>query len=47
VRGAIAEMGAWSGIDADVDDPGDDVRFVLAAAPDELPDWAEPIGTVR
>ena len=46
VHGAIAEMAAWSGVDAVVGDPGDDVRFVLADAPGELPDWAEPIGTV-
>jgi phosphoribosylformylglycinamidine synthase subunit PurL len=44
---AIEEMAAWSGIEADVDDPGANVRFVVAAAPGELPDWAEPIGTVR
>jgi phosphoribosylformylglycinamidine synthase len=45
---AIEEMAAWSGIEADVEDPGEDVRFVLAAAAgDELPAWAERIGTVR
>jgi phosphoribosylformylglycinamidine synthase len=44
---AIEEMAAWSGIEADVEDPGEDVRFVLAAAGDELPAWAERIGTVR
>jgi hypothetical protein len=47
VGGAIAEMAAWSGIEADVDEPGDDVRFVVAAAAEDLPAWAEPIGTVR
>jgi phosphoribosylformylglycinamidine synthase II len=46
-RAAIEEMAAWSGIDADVDEPGENVRFVLAAARSELPDWAEPIGAVR
>jgi phosphoribosylformylglycinamidine synthase subunit PurL len=44
---AIAEMAAWSGLPADVDDPGDEVRFILACAPDAVPDWAEPIGAVR
>jgi phosphoribosylformylglycinamidine synthase subunit PurL len=44
---AIEEMAAWSAIEADVDDPGANVRFVVAAAPGELPDWADPIGTVR
>jgi hypothetical protein len=44
---AIEEMAAWSGIEADVEDPGEDVRFVLAAAGDELPEWAVRIGTVR
>jgi hypothetical protein len=39
-------MAAWSGVDADVGDPGDDVRFVLACAPDAVPDWAEQIGRV-
>jgi phosphoribosylformylglycinamidine synthase len=47
VQGAIAEMADWSGVDADVDEPVDDARFVVAAAADDLPDWAEPIGTVR
>jgi phosphoribosylformylglycinamidine synthase subunit PurL len=47
VEGALSEMAAWSGLPADVDDPGENVRFVVAAARDELPDWAEPIGTVR
>jgi len=46
-RGAITEMADWSGVDADVGEPGDDVRFVIAAAADDLPEWAEPIGTVR
>jgi phosphoribosylformylglycinamidine synthase subunit PurL len=45
-RAAIAEMAEWSGLDAEVDDPGENVRFVLACAPNELPDWAERIGTV-
>jgi hypothetical protein len=44
---AVEEMAAWSGADADVDDPGEDVRFMLACAPDAVPDWAEQIGTVR
>jgi hypothetical protein len=30
-----------------VDDPGANVRFVVSAAAADLPDWAEPIGTVR
>ncbi len=50
VRGAVAaieEMADWSGLPADVDDAGEHVRFVLACAPDAVPDWAEPIGTVR
>jgi phosphoribosylformylglycinamidine synthase II len=49
VRGpeaAIAEMAAWSGLPADVDEAGDDVRFVLACRPDDVPAWAEQIGTV-
>jgi phosphoribosylformylglycinamidine synthase II len=46
VDGAIAEMAAWSGLDADVDEPGENVRFVLACAPDEVPEFAERIGTV-
>jgi phosphoribosylformylglycinamidine synthase II len=44
---AIEEMAAWSGVEADVRDPGANVRFIVAAAPAALPDWAEPIGTVR
>ena len=40
-------MAAWSGVEADVDDPGEDVRFLVAAPVGALPDWAEPIGTVR
>ena len=44
---AIEEMTAWSGREADVEEPGENVRFVVAAAPADLPDWAEPIGTVR
>jgi phosphoribosylformylglycinamidine (FGAM) synthase-like enzyme len=44
---AIAEMAAWSGLEADTADPGENVRFVVASAPGELPDWAEPIGSVR
>jgi phosphoribosylformylglycinamidine synthase subunit PurL len=47
VAAAIEEMAAWSGLEADVDDPGEDVRFVIACAADAVPDWAEPIGTVR
>jgi phosphoribosylformylglycinamidine synthase subunit PurL len=47
VSAAIAEMAAWSGAEAEVGDPGEDVRFVLASAPDAVPDWAERIGTVR
>jgi hypothetical protein len=43
---AIAEMAAWSGADADVDDPGENVRFVLSCALDAVPGWAEQIGTV-
>jgi phosphoribosylformylglycinamidine synthase subunit PurL len=50
VNGAVAaveDMAVWSGLEADVDDSGDNVRFVVAAAAADLPDWAEPIGTVR
>jgi phosphoribosylformylglycinamidine synthase len=47
VAAAIEEMGAWSGLPADVDEPGDDVSFVLACSADAVPEWAEPIGTVR
>jgi phosphoribosylformylglycinamidine synthase len=47
VAATIEEMAAWSGLEADVDDPGGDVRFVIACAADAVPDWAEPIGTVR
>jgi hypothetical protein len=43
---AVEDMAAWSGIEADVDDPGDNVHFVVAAAAADLPDWAEQIGTV-
>jgi hypothetical protein len=43
---AIEEMAAWSGLEADVNDPRERVRFVVAAAPADLPEWAEPIGTV-
>jgi phosphoribosylformylglycinamidine synthase subunit PurL len=43
---AIEEMAAWSDAEAEVDDPGEDVRFVVATAPGGLPDWAEPIGEV-
>jgi phosphoribosylformylglycinamidine synthase len=46
VRAAIEEMAAWSGVGAEVDDPGENVRFVLACAPDAVPEWAEQIGTV-
>jgi phosphoribosylformylglycinamidine synthase II len=45
---AIAEMAAWSGgLEADVDEPGEGVRFVVASAPDAVPDFAERIGAVR
>jgi phosphoribosylformylglycinamidine synthase len=44
---ALEDMAAWSGVEADVDDPGEDVRFLVAAPVGALPDWAEPIGTVR
>jgi len=44
---ALKDMAAWSGVEADVDDPGEDVRFLVAAPTGRLPDWAEPIGTVR
>src|SRR5215211_6210192 len=44
---ATEAMAAWSGAEAEVDDPGEHVRFVVAGAPGELPGWAEPIGTVR
>jgi phosphoribosylformylglycinamidine synthase subunit PurL len=43
---AIEEMAAWSGLEADVGDPGENVSFVVATAPDDVPDWAEPVGTV-
>jgi len=43
---AVAEMAEWSGVAAQVDDAGDDVRFVLACAPDAVPDFAEPVGSV-
>jgi phosphoribosylformylglycinamidine synthase subunit PurL len=43
---AIDEMAAWSGLEADVGAVGANVRFVVAAAPADLPDWAEPIGRV-
>jgi phosphoribosylformylglycinamidine synthase II len=46
VAAALADMAAWSGADADVGDPGEDVRFVLACSPDVVPEFAEPIGTV-
>ena len=46
VAAAIAEMAAWSGLPAEVDAPGDDVRFVLACRPGDVPAWAEQIGTV-
>jgi hypothetical protein len=39
-------MAAWSGADADVGDPGEDVVFVLACSPDAVPEFAEAIGTV-
>ena len=45
-QAALAEMAAWSGLEADADDPGEDVRFVLACSPGEVPDFAERIGTV-
>jgi phosphoribosylformylglycinamidine synthase len=44
---AIQEMAAWSGAEAEVDDPGEHIRFVVTGAPGELPGWAEPIGAVR
>jgi phosphoribosylformylglycinamidine synthase subunit PurL len=47
VQAAITEMAAWSGLDVDVDEPGENVRFVLACSPNEVPEFAEPIGTVR
>jgi phosphoribosylformylglycinamidine synthase subunit PurL len=43
---AVAEMAAWSGVAAQVDDAGDDVRFVLACAPDAVPDFADRVGSV-
>jgi phosphoribosylformylglycinamidine synthase len=49
-RGALAaidEMAAWSGVGADVDEPGEDVRFVIACSSEDVPDWAEPVGRVR
>jgi phosphoribosylformylglycinamidine synthase subunit PurL len=47
VGAAVAEMAAWSGLPADCADAGDGVRFVIASAPDAVPEWAEPIGTVH
>ena len=47
VGAAVAEMAEWSGVAARVDAlDGDDVRFVLACAPDAVPDFAEQVGTV-
>jgi phosphoribosylformylglycinamidine synthase subunit PurL len=46
VHAAIAEMAEWSGLRADVDEPGENVRFVLACAADQVPEFAERIGTV-
>jgi phosphoribosylformylglycinamidine synthase subunit PurL len=46
VAAAIEEMAAWSGVEAEVDEPGENVRFVLACGPDDVPEWAERIGTV-
>jgi phosphoribosylformylglycinamidine synthase subunit PurL len=46
VAAALAEMAAWSGVDVEVGDPGEDVRFVLACSPDAVPEFAERIGMV-
>ncbi len=46
VQAAIAEMAAWSGLPAEVEHPGDDVRFVIACSPSLVPEFAEQIGTV-
>jgi phosphoribosylformylglycinamidine (FGAM) synthase-like enzyme len=43
---AVAEMAAWSGVAARVADAGEDVRFVLACAPDAVPDFADQVGSV-
>jgi phosphoribosylformylglycinamidine synthase subunit PurL len=43
---AVAEMASWSGLPANVNDLAEDARFVLACASDDVPDFAERIGTV-